>query len=78
MFDKIDKLLDWYLIIILSLLLLIMIGTFLVGPLILGLLVSPYLFLMYIASLFLAPPTIMVFIMFIGEVKDGISIERNY
>lgn len=70
MSDKIDKIFGWYLIIELILFLIIVLGVFIVGPLILALLVSPYWMLMYIASLFLAPAIIMAFVMFIIEVKE--------
>ena len=70
MSDKIDKIFGWYLIIVSILLLLIVIGAFIAGPLILALLVSPYYLLLNIASLFLAPAIIMSFVMFIMEIIE--------
>ena len=78
MYDKIEKILDWYLTIMLMLILFILIGTLIVGPLILGLLISPYCFFMYLVSLLIVPPAILIFIMVIGEIKEGLFVERKY
>jgi len=76
MSDKIERILDWYLNIMIILILVTLIGTLIVGPLILGLLISPYCFFMYLVSLLILPPASLIFIVFIREVKDGLSTGR--
>jgi len=62
MHDKIEKISNWYLLCLLIFLCIVTTICLLVGPLLLGLLVSPYLFLMYILTLSLEPIVILIFI----------------